>query len=314
MLHNRTLSYLDAVAREGSIRRAAGRLNVSASAVNRQILLVEAELGAALFERMPKRLRLTAAGEAVIAHVRQTLREHEQLVERIEKLRGLSTGSVSVAAVHGLAGGVLPPILELFRMANPAVRVTVRAEPVAGIVQALAAGTADIGLGYSPPFSPAIIETATFRTRLGVIIAPAHPLATRSDVRLSDCIGHPAVLADETLTINGLVMEAFGRLGAELRPICVTNSVSLLKTMARLHNALTFLSRIDVAEEIDRGELVFLPILGSQLRSHELKMMRRANAQADPAVARLEEAICQSLRARERVWTSGRGHDRGEDG
>lgn len=309
MLHTRTLRYLDAVAREGSIRRAASQLNVSASAINRQILLVEEELGAALFDRMPRRLRLTAAGEAVIAHVRQTLREEERLLERIEKLRGLSRGAVTIAAVHGLAGGVLPPILERFRAASPAVRVTVRAEPVAGIIQALVSGNADIGLGYSPPFSPAIIETATFRTRLGVVVAPGHPLAERSDVRLSDCIGHPAVLADETLTVNALVMEAFGRLGAELRPICVTNSVSLLKTMARLQNAITFLSRIDVAEEIDRGELVYLPILGSQLRSHELKILRRANAQADPAVARLEENIRQSLRARERVWTGGRGKD-----
>src|ERR1700750_2052167 len=59
MLHARILTYLDEVARLGSIRKAAARLNVASSAINRQILALEMELGAPIFERMPRRLRLT---------------------------------------------------------------------------------------------------------------------------------------------------------------------------------------------------------------------------------------------------------------
>ena len=62
MLHGRLLRYLDEVARSGSIRKAADRLNVAASAINRQILSLEAELDTPLFERMPGGLRLTASG------------------------------------------------------------------------------------------------------------------------------------------------------------------------------------------------------------------------------------------------------------
>ena len=76
MLHGRLLRYLDEVARSGSIRKAADRLNVAASAINRQILSLEAELDTPLFERLPGGLRLTASGEELIAHVRDTLREH----------------------------------------------------------------------------------------------------------------------------------------------------------------------------------------------------------------------------------------------
>src|SRR5579862_8524095 len=60
MLHSRLLRYLDEVSRLGSIRKAAVRLNVASSAINRQILALENELGAPIFERMPRRLRLTA--------------------------------------------------------------------------------------------------------------------------------------------------------------------------------------------------------------------------------------------------------------
>src|SRR5882757_246157 len=79
MLHSRLLKYLDEVARVGSIRKASVRLNVASSAINRQILALENKLGAPIFERMPRRLRLTATGEVLIAHVRETLKGHQRV-------------------------------------------------------------------------------------------------------------------------------------------------------------------------------------------------------------------------------------------
>jgi DNA-binding transcriptional LysR family regulator len=78
-MHARVLRYLDEVVRRGSIRKAAEHLHVAPTAVNRQILDLEAELGTPLFERIHKRLRLTPTGEMVLAHVRATLREHAAL-------------------------------------------------------------------------------------------------------------------------------------------------------------------------------------------------------------------------------------------
>ena len=66
MKHLRVLNYVDEVARSGSIRKAADRLNVTASAVNRRIADLEDELGAALFDRQPRGVRLTAAGEVFL--------------------------------------------------------------------------------------------------------------------------------------------------------------------------------------------------------------------------------------------------------
>ncbi|MCS6758153.1 MAG: LysR family transcriptional regulator [Candidatus Devosia euplotis] len=80
MLHSRMLRYLDEVVRSSSIRWAADKLNVSSSSINRQIIELYAQLGAPLFYRLPRRMRPTAAGEILIAHIRQTLREHERAV------------------------------------------------------------------------------------------------------------------------------------------------------------------------------------------------------------------------------------------
>src|SRR5476649_2004153 len=73
MQHTRFLRYVDAVARAGSIRRAAERLHLASSAVNRRILDLEEELGAPIFERLPRGVRLTAAGELFVAYVRRRL-------------------------------------------------------------------------------------------------------------------------------------------------------------------------------------------------------------------------------------------------
>ena len=111
MLHGRMLRYLDVVARVGSIRKAATVLNVASSAINRQIIALEEELGEPLFERMPRRLRLTATGEVLIEHVRATLKAHTHTLERIEAMRGLHRGTITLATSFGLAAG---PMAQIF--------------------------------------------------------------------------------------------------------------------------------------------------------------------------------------------------------
>ena len=114
MLHGRMLRYLDEVARCGSIRRAASRLHVASSAINRQILSLEQELGTPLFERMPRRLRLTAAGELLIDHIRQTLKEYDRVGSLLEGLKGIQRGKVTLATTLGLAMGPVRGVVSEF--------------------------------------------------------------------------------------------------------------------------------------------------------------------------------------------------------
>ena len=101
MLHSTLLKQIDAVARAGSIRAAAGQLNVSASSINRRILQLEEDLGAPLFHRSRTGMRLSSAGEILIAHVRQTLRDAARMEGRLEELSGLKGARVRVSAAPG---------------------------------------------------------------------------------------------------------------------------------------------------------------------------------------------------------------------
>ena len=108
MKHLRILQYVDEVARNGSIRKAADHLNVTASAVNRRITDLEAELGASLFERRPRGVRLTAAGEVFVNYLRQQESDVERMKSQIEDLKGMRRGTVRIACSQALALKFLP--------------------------------------------------------------------------------------------------------------------------------------------------------------------------------------------------------------
>ena len=181
MLHSRLLHYLDEVARSGSMRKAAGRLNVASSAINRQILALEAELGTPLFLRLPRKLLPTTAGEILIRHVRQTLKDMERVQRRIEELKGLRRGEITLAIMSGLAANMVPRIAVDFRRNSPRVKLTLRLLPTGHeIMAAVAAGEADLGLGFDFPRDPALRVLGSGVGRLGAVMAPDHPLAGRA--------------------------------------------------------------------------------------------------------------------------------------
>ena len=298
MLHSRLLRYLDEVARCGSIRKAAEKLNISASSINRQILQLEEELGTPLFVRLHRRLQLTAAGETVTAHIRETLRDYGRLKVHLEQLRGSQSGSVNITAMHGIAGGILLPVIDQFRRNHPNVSIYVKAAVVEGVVQSLLSGEADIGLAYRMPPHPSLIVTAHFTTQIGAVVAPDHPFAKRTTIRLADCLDHTVVMADESLTIHQLVRNAFLSHKIDFRPSYVSNSVELMKGMARTQQAVTFLSRIDVAQDVAEGALVFVPFHDGAQLTNQLALARRDMARRSPAATVLEEYIRDALHKR----------------
>jgi DNA-binding transcriptional LysR family regulator len=291
MLHSRMLRYLDEVARAGSIRKAADRLNVASSAINRQILALEAELGTPIFERLRKRLRLTATGELLIGHVRQTLREHERVRARIEDLRGLRHGRITVATMSGLAGSILPRIISGFCARHSRVQIVVTVLPVADIVTALSNGEVDLGLGFDLPSDPALRTVAGFECKLGAVVGPKHPLAARSSVSLSVCLGYPIILAQSGLTLRDVLDNAFARSTIKVTPVLETNAIELIKRVSALDLGVGFLNIVDVAEERRRSEIAFIPLTDRHIRPQLLKIMYREKGGIDPLANLLAEEI-----------------------
>src|SRR5579862_9136270 len=173
----RLLTYVDAVARHGSIRKAADALNVASSALNRQILDLEWDLGSALFERLPRGVRLTAAGEVFLAYARQAISELKAVESQVEQLRGMVRGQVSVGAVESVAGDLLPAAISRFQSTHPNVRFIVRVGGPEELVSALTADQVDLILTHYPPPKHSVTVAAAAEQALCALMVSDHPLA-----------------------------------------------------------------------------------------------------------------------------------------
>lgn len=298
-IHAAALLYFDAVRRAGSIREAARRLNVASSAVNRQILNLEAEVGTPLFERFPNGIKLTSAGEAIARHVLVVLQDLERARSDIEGLRGARIGHVAIAAVEGVCGALLPDVIKQMRERTP--RVTVAAELMGSLAipKAVIQGDVDIGIAFALPRHTELRQVALARFRLGAIMASDHPLAGRSKVSLSACFDYPVIMPMGALSIGQLLAPAMTRLSRNVQPIIRSSSVDLMHELAERNIGIAFQTRVGIERHILEGRLVHVPIDAGGPIWSDLGVYVRSG-RALPATLDLTlHIIADELRARE---------------
>ncbi|KFI29304.1 LysR family transcriptional regulator [Haematobacter massiliensis] len=289
MLHGRLLNYLDEVARAGSIRKAAERLNVSPTAVNRQILQLEEMLDVQLFQRLPRGMKLTAAGEALLSHVRQTLRDYRALESRLEDMREMRGGEVRLVTMNGLASGLVAAAVRDFAARFARVRIECGVTFISGIIRAVIEGEADLGLGYNLPDDPQLAVLDRYDAPLGAVVAPDHPLARAEKLRPGDCAGYPLVLADETMVMHRTIRDALLRANLSFRPQFQSNSIDFMREIAAAGEAIAFLSAFDVAMDVAEGRLIHVPLLDPAMRPNVLMLVtRRARVQERPTLQFVE--------------------------
>jgi DNA-binding transcriptional LysR family regulator len=147
----RQLEYLVAVVDSGSFTRAAEHLHVTQPALSHQMRALESTVGGPLLERLPRTVRLTPMGRAVLPHARAALAEAERLHTAAQRAAGLEEGELEVATVYSVSLGILPPVLRAWRSRHPGVRIRLREYPHADQLQAaMAGGRADLAIGPAP--------------------------------------------------------------------------------------------------------------------------------------------------------------------
>src|SRR5437660_720182 len=185
----RHLRYFVGVAEEHGFARAARRLNVAQPALSKQIHDLETELGVALFERLPRGVRLTRAGEAFFIEARNTL---DGAVRAIATARGASEDRASTLRfAHGelsLYAATLEGLLATFRGVHPEVKLRVSSQSDAEIYRALRERTVDVACIFLARYpvtgfgAHRLIDCAT----TGVLLPASHPLAAKPSVRLPE--------------------------------------------------------------------------------------------------------------------------------
>ena len=272
MKHLRILNYVDEVARTGSIRKAAERLNVTASAVNRRIADLESELGTLLFDRKPRGVRLTAAGEVFVHYLRGQNGEVERMKSQIEDLKGLRRGTVRIACSQALALDFLPRRIGEFRKTHPFVSFDLKVADHDWAMAALAAYEVDLVLVFRPRFLAGFQPLMTLEQQLVAVMAKNHPLAGKKLLRLTDCAAYPVALPDRSIGGRQLLEEFSARTGLTFK---LAAEFELVRNAARARHP----CRRDLVSDQDRHAAG-----RQQARRHRPRHRRPRRAAREPRV------------------------------
>ncbi|MEV1072804.1 LysR family transcriptional regulator [Micromonospora parva] len=180
------LRYVLAVAETSSFTRAAERCLVVQSALSHQIARLERELGARLFERTSRRVRLTPAGAAFLPAARQCLDAAERAAAEVAAAVGEVRGRLRVGLIPTVAAVDIPATLRAFRQRYPYVRVGLRVGGSDALVEQVKQGVIDVAfLGLPEMVQPKGVDVHELaRDRLVAVVAPDHPLAGEPAVDL----------------------------------------------------------------------------------------------------------------------------------
>jgi DNA-binding transcriptional LysR family regulator len=240
MRHLKLLTHVVEVARMGSIRKAAEHLNLTPSAMNRRIQDLEAEVGTPLFERRPRGVRLTTAGEMFIRYARSQIADAERMKSHVEDLRGLRRGPVLIACSQALALDFLASRIAGFQKLHPRVMFDLKVMDHDRALAALVAYEVDLALIYRPAMGPALRVIARVPQRLVVIVRSDHPLAGKRTVRLSECAQYPVALPDRTLSGRQMLDEVTARRELHLNMLAESNSFEMLRGLVFRCNMVSF--------------------------------------------------------------------------
>ena len=294
-MHAAVLRYFEAVAEDGSIRRASERLHISPSAVNRQILKLEDHLGTPLFERRPNGMRLTDAGQLVLRHARDTLHDFARLRGEIDNLRGIVSGDVTIATLDSLTVHFLPEAVAGFIAIHPAVQVRVVALDPVETMHSVAQGNTDLGLTFSPARRRGITLLEDVPSPMCAIMTPDHELATRASLTLDECAVYPLMYQDHSASMQpffGNEMEAFKNAH---KPVAISNTLAVLKRLLLRGVGIAFYTRLGFAEELAGGRLVAVPLEDDRLSTLRLCLIGPSDRLPTVAADAMAEHLRQAL-------------------
>lgn len=296
-MHASVLKYFVEVARCGSVRKASENLFVASSAVNRQILNLEEELGTELFDRMPGGMRLNAAGERLLRHVQATLHDFQVMRSELDALKGERTGHVKLASMDSLFIDLLPAALEEFTQAYPAVTYTLASHPPMEVIPQLQSGRADVGLSFVSRLPPGIEAVTLAALPIGVIMPPGHRLASKSAISLADCAAEPFLRSLGQPPIGSLMSREFAQFWDEVEPVVTCNWTPTVKRLIIAGVGISFFSKIGFIDELRRGDMVWRPFEAPELNQLKVGILvpsQRALPHVTQSfVARIERRLKQ---------------------
>lgn len=289
----RQLQYIVAVADLRSFRGAAERCHVSQPSLSAQVAQCEDLLGVRIFERTRRRVEPTAAGEALVARMREVLLLADDLVDAARGLADPLVGVVRVGAIPTVAPYLLPEIAPALRAALPGLELRWVEDKTASLVSQIARGELDAAI-VALEAELGDLEHAVLGVDPFVFAAaPGHPLAKRrGKVRLDELDDEPVLLLDDGHCFRDQAIAACGATALREASYRATSLQTLVQMAAQGH-AVTLLPCLAVPLENRRGDLKIRAI-GPKAPSRTLALVWRRGSSRRATFEAVAETIADA--------------------
>lgn len=228
------LRYVLAVARAGSFTRAAEQLYLAQPSLSVQVRKLEKELGIELFQRLGRRIELTAAGEAFLEHVEPALSHLEQARSEALAVRDVERGRVAIGVLPSVGAALLPSVLSEYRAAHPNIDVRLTEHNVSMKFERLVCtGDLDLAVIRRPWGRSGVTGRILIREPIVAMLPPDHRLVGRAALGLHELAGDDFVAMHPGYGLRELMEAVCLRSGFCPRVTVETSQLSVLCGMVR---------------------------------------------------------------------------------
>ncbi len=245
----RHLRYFIRAAELSNFTRAAESLYVSQPTLSVQIHQLEEELGADLFSRTGRNVRLTEAGKVFLVRALQAVRELEEGEREIDAMKGLLRGNLSVASLPLYGSKFMASWMSAFNDLHPHVYVRAKAGPSEDIEAGIIAGDIDVGMTFLPTFHTELNSRELFQDRIVLVTAQSHALAGKKSLKASDLKNLPMALPSERISATRVLGRYFEEHGIQPNVAMSYDDGHALIELVKRGKFVTFLPKLAVKDD-----------------------------------------------------------------
>ena len=257
----RHIHYFLAVAEHRGFTRAAEALHVSQPALSQQIRQLEETLGAPLFDRSGRAVRLTDAGEIYLNYARQALQALKAGSRAIHDVEDLSCGELKVGVTPTFTAYLTGPLLAAFHARYPGVTLQLREMSQEAIEMQLARDELDVGIAFTDVYSAEIAARPLLVETLALVVANGHPLAGRGTLDLQQLKNEKFVLLSGEFATREQIDRFSRQASLHLPVIMEVNSISAVLEMVSRTSLATLLPAAIAAQHPQIAAIALEPPL-----------------------------------------------------
>ncbi len=266
MMNLNQLRVFKAVFEESSITAAARRLRISQPAVSKQLAELESSLGTTLVDRLPRGVRLTAAGELLQAHTRRIFQAEADAEAALAEFLGLNQGKLSVGASTTVGSYLVPVVFGDFHKQHPGVGLQLEIGNTSAIQQALREGRLDVGLTEGLVTGEDLDVEVFAHDEIVLIASPDHELARETEVEATRLSQLPLILREQGSGTRDVIEAALADRGISVSPVMSLGGSEAVKNAVAQGLGLALLSRLTVELELAVGRFKELSLRGIELK------------------------------------------------